>query len=325
MSLLRTLGLSTGSLDEVHSSPRTVTVSYLEQPGGDPIVGLVFQTDYDTAQEYGVADLRKVFTGQDPRRFQMVGAAQSHWAEFSDVNGFVLSVRPVGEKKVGWGSSAQYGQVWQDDWLWSRRGRFDAQLAYKSVADLRGVAKGLGVSPLPRRKADLVSAIVQRQVGADREALQWPAVFHGGRSLIVRADVGPAAAVVKRLVGALRRGTLAIGSASGPFHTGMFLYDAAEETDGLRAEREAQFDWHDAQMARLDPVQQGLEDDGFGFYFLGNPSVLDTGDGAGSQVRFWMNSSTVDLGDGRRGQVYGWFTLEQLEDRSFVELFCAKR
>ncbi|MGI6797798.1 hypothetical protein [Gordonia sihwensis] len=313
-TLYETLGLTTDEI-ATHSRPHTVTLSYLEQPDGDPIVGLTYTCDYDATEEYGIGDLRAAITSSDPRRFTMTDSAARHFAEFSNVNGFTLSTRANRTTPVVWDDDADYATKW------NRETDFIAEnndLRYKTVPELRQSAKDRGISPIPRTRNDLLATLrAHRHALHARTAHQWPAWFRYGTTLIVRCDAGPATAT-RHLINAAHRGTLGIGTASGPFCTGILFYDTDEETQALRTEREAHFDWHDARMSELEPIAHQLRLDGYPMYFLGRPTHFAGQD----DTRYWMNSG---VGGKLERQIYGWFTLEQIANRTFVDIFDSQK
>lgn len=329
------LGLTARHLEPLKpAGPTRSAVGYTEQPDGDPIVGLHYACDFRAEEEYGTSELRDAITSSDPRRYVMTKAARRHVALFSDVNGFVLSTRILDNQEPKWGDHLTKLYATSDRepeyaaWFRSAisaSSKLLGSFPRQTVKELREIAKSIGVTPLPSKRADLISAIQAVELKDPSHApTEWPAWFHYGRELVLRADSGPVAIVIERLRAAAQNGTLAIGNGSQAFGSGLFLYDAADETPGLVKQREAAHDWYDARMAELAPVKKDLEANVLGFYALGNPTVLDSGDGAGKQVRYWMNSHSTSLAYDKR-QIFGWFTLEQLKDRSFVDIYNRKR
>lgn len=283
-------------------------------PDGELIVGLCYRTDYDATQEYGLGELRQVLTSKEPRQFQMVPSAANHAAVFDDVNGFLLSKRSVqptlswGDPLPGWGDPDGYASWWARNLAWVH-GVDSSPLWRMKVADIRGELKAAGVSPLPRKRAELETEWCRWKASQLGEQVRWPAFFGAGETLVFRADSGPTADIVTALTDAVRSGTLGVGSASSPFSTGMFFYDTRDETSALVAAREAAFDVYDARMAELAPVADELKARGHRFYFLGNPS-LQTVDGE-QVVRYWLNGTGSP-------QPFGWYTLDELLAGKFV-------
>ncbi len=302
------------------TAPATFTTAWSDTPDGDPIAGLVHQTDYRAEEEYGIGDLRKALTGTDPRRFAMTERGRQHAAVFSDVNAIVLSSSPLPDGDLIWGAPisglpADYAEAWE------RRQRTRSEYVLDRIAGphermdvLRVRARELGIAPLPRRKDDLRAAIAAHPDLASQLPDIWPAECTYGKTLVLRADGDDLTArVVRKLADAVRAGTLGVGSASGPFHSGTFYYDTRDETPQLIAEREAAFDWHDAQMAALRPVQDELKAKGHSWFFLGKPTKRQDG-----TVQYWLNGMRSMPGAKGR-QPYGWYTLEELRAEKFVE------
>jgi hypothetical protein len=310
------------------STPRSVRVGFARN-GADELelAGLSYTVDYKTEEEYGVGDLRKAVTSTDKRRFQMTAGAAANIGFFEDVNGLVISSRAyLGlERDLSWGDAlSEFGYQTnnsEQDYAW----RFRNALSYMQgskvehpsrmkIADLRQLAKQFGVEgPLPRSKEALAAHITANVPAEElREHPDlWPAWFSNGQDLVLRADDGPAAMVLEHLREAAKKGTLGIGSASGAFGGSLFLYDTDDETDTLKREREAEFDWYDEHMLPIAAIKANLVADGYSVWFLGNPSDIER-DGV-RQVRYWLNGSP------RHGkQVSGWFTLEELRAQSFA-------
>jgi hypothetical protein len=328
-------------------SVETFTVAAHEATDGTVIAGLVFQTDYAAEQEYGVGDLLKL-SGPDPRAITLPRDRTGHSVQrFADVTGLVISRDrrrfntlawgedlETGKRESRWGD--QYTDDYQPDYVLSYDQRLpwaqgygetlrDVQQGWLRMDLLRAAARKVGVSPMPPSKAALTEAILTHSnVGVLTTPTQpdrWPAWFKYGRDLVLRADTGRTAAVLDLLGDAADRGTLAIGNFSGPFATGLFLWDAADETDAIRKNRSDAADWYEARIAELEPVKARLKEMGHGWYALGRPRTLDTGDGR-TIVRYWLNghgSYRTAAGRHVAGQPYGWYTLDELLAEKFVD------
>lgn len=297
-----------------HPNTNTIGLAGFEDPAGHMIVGITYRCDYAAEQEYGIGDLRKAITGTNPRQFTTEPAGRAHVRAFDDVNGFVLSVRPLPEH-IAWGDNLPWVDGGEYTRSWTRRNASVAvdcarvpidRLNWMKVSELRELAAKRGVKPAGRTKAAYIEALTAHAI-EDVDMTVAPAWFQNGKTLIVRADQGSVAKVVGALVDAIAAGTFAIGNASGPFHSGILFYDARDESEQLRREREEQFDWHDARMAELEPVAAQLRADQIRWHFLGNPR-----EDADGQVVYWLNGSG-------QPQPYGWYTLAQLAARTFID------
>lgn len=290
---------------------------FFDQPGGDPLVGLNYMTDYRHEEEKGSQKLREAVTGKDPRNFVMTQRGADYVTAFADKTALLLSTRNLqqhppkwGDPLTPWGRATSYVRNFTDNVAYTR-GINRSQFWSDKVPDLRRKAKEAGITPLPKTRKLLEDALIEHMIANTPERGHlWPGWFSDGEHLVLRADDGVTKQILDRLIAAAQRGTLGIGDRSGPFATGLFFYDAAEETAELVRDREAAFDWHDARMAELEPVKDELEADGYPMFFLGIPER--TADG---HVRYFMNSGA---GGKLAKSVSGWFTLEQLKDRSFV-------
>lgn len=327
-TIFQQLGKSLDELTKDHGDRfrwRSFGIDILEQPDGDPIVGIGYHCDAKAEEEWGVGDLRNAFTTSDKRRFNMTKNAKDNVAVFSDVNGLVLSTGPVEEANPEWGHPFGYGRRtpgYVDHFNTDTTDIHEFfHLRDHKVPELRGLAKAEGIKPLPARKEELIYAILGvRNEGQQRDS--WPGWFQSGRQLILRADNGLVADALAAIAAAATSGNLAIGNGGGVFHSGIFLYDHRDESKQLKVDREAAFDWYDAQMAELKPVAEKVAAD-IGYYALGNPSERQD-DAGNSTVEYWLNSHTTRKAhDGR--QIYGWFTLQELEDGSYIDKFNASK
>ena len=317
--------------DESDPHSATFTASYYEEPDGRIIPGVVVQIDREGNQEFGLPKLRSAFCGADHRNFQMRQEAVDRVAVFTDRPGLVLSRDPLaaGELRFGdpirtatdvrWGSEGLtgYAERHARDRRWtSRLAQLIPDPAFTTVAKLREQARSLEISPLPRSKQALCDAIAAHpDMLAQAEDL-WPLQFDRGEIMVLAADAGTATgAALARISEAARNGRLVFGQASGPFHHGLFLTDAAFETRALIDWRSEQFDWHDAEMAELGDRERQLKDAGVSVHFLGNPRAGGWND-EDSRTRYWLNADGPRQGYGRDARSFrlaGWWTLTQLD------------
>lgn len=311
----------------------TIMPATITGEDGSLITGLAYMCDFDATQEWGIGDLRKEITSEDPRRFQMTRRGAKSVGIFADAPAIVLSTRPLRDVLPAWGDDvggpwsahARYASFYTERLPWAHDYRSASDLRWKKMDQLRAIAREVGLTPMPRRKDDLIAALGEHPrfaevYGGPRHPDRWPAYFNGA-TMVLRADEGPARVIVDALKQAVERGTLGIGNYSGPFSSGMFVYDAADETKAVIAAREARFDWHDARMADLEPVAAELKAKGHGWYFLGKPSEHKGADGE-PVVEYWLNGyGSYRTTDGRHvsGQPYGWYSLEELRAEKFVD------
>lgn len=315
---LALLGVDADTLRSLkdRTSAETFTTAFMDTPDGDPIVGLAFQTDYDASQEHGIGEVRRALTGADPRRFCITENGMRHVCVFDDDRGMVLSSEALRDQQIAWGDELvhlHYG-VGRTTYIeqWDRQIPHVRSSWHKldrlTFTELKDTARQLGIRPLPRSRAALITAIDTHPDHVGQLPDIWPAPFVFGRDLVLRATGDSLAArVLRKLVDAARSGTLGMGSASGPFHTGSLFYDTRDETAGLIAARKAAHDWHDACMAELEPVADELRRRGHRWFFLGNPRTIN------GQLKFWLNGMAL-----QRRQPYGWYTLEELRAEKFV-------
>lgn len=335
---------------ETTSEPRTRTFAYQHLHLADAeIDALVYVTDYRAEEEYGTRDLRIAVTSDDKRRFKMTRKARANIRAFSDVNALMLSTKPLPDGDPTWGQTPAPpwdGGGWQTrdagngdypghfsrNVIWARGLPDPWRMSRKKMDELRADARTLGISPLPRRKDDLVGAICAHPdslATADTPDC-WPGWFHHGDLLVLRADDGATADALARIVDAYKAGTLGIGDGSGVFSTGLTIYDTRQETKRLVREREAAFDWHDTQMSKVADVHQRLKDR-YTVYFLGRPTERDWDKTGERSVKYWLNISrpygkpTPTTPHGQLGkQVMGYYSVAELADETFVADSVAK-
>jgi hypothetical protein len=350
-SALQELQLTREILEQTedHSMGRTMNIAYFDTPDGDPVVGFTYSCDFRAEEEWGIGDLVKALTGDNPRSFHMTKKAEQYVAFFSDVNGLILSTEPLPKREYSWGEPV--GQpAWtqgENDYYTDYARHFEQTLPYAqgiddhvrswmSVKELREVGTRFGLEKLPRKKAELyaVVAAVVREQGEPKYPDVWPAWFYNGKQLILRADTGLGARVLARVAKAARAGQLGVGSgSSNPFSRGLLFFDARDETKGLRQAIKERHDWHDAQMKKVAPAEAELKRLGYCWYALGNPRELDSGDGK-QKLRFWVNGlrlqdyyqlrragGTILVDEEEKAamsqarDLAGWFTVDELVER----------
>jgi thymidylate kinase len=301
-------------LDKQNPNTETCLASYLAGSDGVPITGVVFRCDYDATQEYGLGDLCGAISGKGLRDIQMRPEALRHIVVFEDCTGIAISARPLhdgvdGIPRVPWGTEI-YGTPERYAEGWAERLIYVRDLPFRTwwkVAELRQAATDLGIRPLPRTKAGLIEALANHPHTPAKGADVWPANFRYGSTLILRADSGLTERAIRHLVDAADAGTLCFGSASGPFHTGLFLYDGRDETEALQTGREKRWRFIEHHEAILAPVRERLKEKGYSIYFLGKAN--DRHGAEPDQIVYWLNASRP----GRGGHIYGWYTLAQLQ------------
>ena len=327
--------LTMGYIDEeiraatnVHPETRAFTVTLYDSADG-PIVGLSYMNDYRAEEEWGVDSLTKAITGEDRWHPFILKGKEAHFAQFTNVYGasLVLSERPM-NKPLVWGEPifrlsdvderspllrADYAAWWENA-VSHTQGLPDARLlVYKSMVALRELAAEVGIEKPAKTKAPLVAQIVAASV--PKAPNRWPGYFHTGKVMVLRADTGIVADVLNLLHVAAMERTLGFGAGGfGPFGSGMTLYDGADIGPLYHRELWEHMKFVKKHERKLVPVRKKLEAAGWRFYFLGNPTTLDTGDGQ-MVVRYWMNSASDGPAGGK--QVTGWFTLAQLKKGGF--------
>jgi hypothetical protein len=278
--------------------------------------GVVYRCDYAGQQEYGIGEVREALCGTDPRQVEMLASKSDHVAVFADVNAIAISSRPLSDSTPNWGDPINGAP---DDYAdeYTRRLSWAQGVTlpwFATVATLRELAKERGVSPIPRKKADLEAAIIAASTPSHPD--RWPGNFSYGKTLILRADTGQTADTIAKLADAIETGHLTFGTTSGPFHRGLFIGDGRDLGPKSTAAHNEACDWYDEKMADLALVREALEADGHRFYFLGNPTELSPG-GRPHGLYYWMNGNTVRTAHGAQ-QPCGWYTLDELASLAWL-------
>jgi len=308
------------------SGPRRFGLVMLDQADGDPVVGVSYMNDYRAEEEWGVTDLRKALHGEDKWNQKQVCGAENHIGRFSGGHSLILTklayrdldaVLPTQVEAGDYGFMQPGYDSWYRSSIASARGLPSAWLpwAWKTVVQLRAIAVAAGVDKPARTKDALIAQIQFTEVPETPDI--WPGWFHFGNVLILKAERGIMADVLDLLYRAGRApkkggGSLALGSGGfGPFSSGMSLFDSADLGAVYLKERAATEKWTKQQEKALEPVAKELKADGFGYYFLGNPTEQK------GAVKYWLNSHGLKQLGGK--QAFGWYTLEELRNKAFLK------
>lgn len=303
------------------------TPAQVEGVDGTVITGIL------VSGEIGTHDLRTALTGADRRRFQMTQHSGRYAAVFADAPAIALSRHALSDVLPEWGDSlsprgndhAPYVENYARQLPYTQGHDAGADLHWKPMKDLRAIAREVGLSPQPARKADLIAALQRHdgflaKYGGPQRPECYPAFQRYTATLVLRADAGAARLVIEALAEAIEHGTLGIGDPTRPFSHVGFFYDTRDETPAIVAEREAQFDWDDARMEELKPVADALKAKGHSWYALRRPTVIAPDDRPRG-VYYWLNgSSGYRTTDGIRvhQQPHGWYSLEELAAEKFL-------
>lgn len=292
----------------------TAVPAFKTQPDGSgkpPVAGL--------RGPHSLEQLRAALVGKDPRQVRVSKRSLEHRvAVFSDVNGIVLSERFLPSREFAWGDSlAEEGAYHLADYqqhfkrhLVTVQGGASWELARSSMAELRSMATRYEGGQGLRSKKALVDFLVAKGHVTDPEI--WPAYYGAGR-LVLRADgPGLAATIIARLREAIDAGTLGVANNYLHLSASLFLFDARDESTALVAERVAHYDWIDARMAELAPVDAELRRRGWSWFALGRPVL-----GQDGQVTYHLNGDRSP----RTGNVqpFGSYTLDELLAEKFVD------
>ena len=313
-------------------SPRQFGLVVAEQDGGDPVVGVSYQNDYRTEEEWGVSNLRKALHGDDRWNQKMIRGAENHVGQITDVPEPTLLVSARGFSDIDTARmehvrDGEYGfrqpdyDTWYPDNLAQAQGIPEAWgYRYKKMDQLRAIAAEKGVEKPARTKDALIAQITATAVPDSPDI--WPGWFHYGNLLILRAGGGIVADLLKLLHKAGRETkTLALGSGGfGPFASGLTLFNSADLSKQHLAARLAEEKWTKKQEKALEPVAKKLREEGYGYYALGSPRRRWNDEPEGT-VKYWLNGYAVPIPQlgGKRVQPSGWYTLDELLAHKFLE------
>lgn len=304
--------------------PREVGIITIDTPDG-PVRGLTYIADFRAEEEYGSGELRRAFTAaSDPASFSHRIAAldpgfrpsgNRRQADFVEVGQdyVALNILPGARGQDRQIDQARTHIRTQAPWV-----REDAQrwrYERMTVAKLHQVAAEREISIPPRtRKAELVD-LISAATAVQRPNIH-PAWFHYGDVLVLpRGTDDEFGEMVEKMIDAASTGNLIVGGVGrSTFGRGLSLLDGRDLGDTTREQIIDDHLVYLDRMAELEPVKDELTRRGFRWYFLGNPSVLNTGDGT-TCVRYWLNG----MGGYGRPQPYGWYTVEELLAEKFLD------
>lgn len=194
---------------------------------GRTVEGLNYSCQGRYEEESGVKNLGWIL-----RR----GSSHLTSAHLKEHTGFVLSWDPVLTDSYDWNSSlggvsdVRRGQVEYDHQLHARMhlGRHTSVTADDlsgTMDDLKRMSRDRWITPGSKRKDELKSAILWDQAALDAPEV-WPAWFHTGLALAVRADSGPTAKLVRSIGQAAVTGRLNGFVWHGEYGTNLLLHEA---------------------------------------------------------------------------------------------------
>lgn len=244
MSIFSDLGFAGGGnmaqTSGFERRPATFTVDRLEQPDGDPLVGLTYMTQFRSEEERGVDDLVEAIAGTSVRSARMPPMAATHIATFRDVPGLIVSTRPLAKSQYVWGEpingTTGYATMWRLRLHRAQGLPPTADYQEYTMPELRHKAKEAGLTGYSRlNKDDLILRLQQAHTPED--PYTWPGYFHRGTELVLRADDGVTRQVLERLIEGANSGTLGMFVPDRTVGGGLVLYDTADEDQALIDDR----------------------------------------------------------------------------------------
>jgi hypothetical protein len=327
---------------DTHNSTRDFTLAVMDTPDGTPIVGISYQCDYRAEEEWGIKDLATAINGNKKQAnhvgtFTGLHALAIATQPIEDLTTWSADIFPLGDLTTRWPvqRGEAYSSYFRDNYAYAQGLPSSSNLRWKKMPELRELAKTHGVTPIPRKKDDLIEKLVTSDEYSRSAEYpdRWPGWFHNGDVLILRAESGVVADVLDLLYEAGKKNALAIGGGHAAFSSGIGVYDSRDVGKKLKKQRKLEKKWYDRQMKNLEPVAAELKKRGHDWYFLGKPkdgfkdlvdySVEGNRRTVNSEdVYYWLNGH--GRGPGYTSQPSGWYTLKELLAEKFVDDVNAK-
>ena len=255
-----------------------------------PVVGVSYGGDYRTEEEVGIPQIAKALNEGDHKDRVVTGTVKGCW---------YLGIHADGGRQ--WNSSEAI--VGRADEAWRRSQSEAARSTWRDeelkAAELREALKDKGISPLPRRKDELL--VLYREHVRPTPAFISVGEFSYGDTLIMLPATPVLEAALRILSDAGKH--LRMGGSSSPFGRGAALFDDRDLTGETIEARRAREDYVRLMKKKAAPVWKVLE--AKGHVFAISPRHRKDG-----EDWFWLNYSPR----GHR-QVFGLFTLKQLLER----------
>lgn len=310
-----------------NSLPKTARLVEVENKGGQPVVGLTYRTDYRYEEENGIGEIRNAFMetmnasdffAVEHRLMpeyktspQLSGKRQVELVKvYDDVVAFCITAEP-------WDLDNEIKEARKD---FSTRFPSRSNMKFSEYSALKWGSKKNAMDEAARRKIVGRSKMTKDQlikaiVATEPDSTLRSGSLHFGNALVIERTDDQFGEFLDYLVAAAENGTLYVGNASGPFHSGITLLDARDVSDESKDEIADMNAFYRQAMEDLTPVVEEMRERGHFAYALGNPSKFKEG-----ETRYFLNSTHIDLGEGfGRHQVYGWFTLAELSNGEYIE------
>lgn len=310
-----------------------------DTPDGEPLVGLYYQIDYRSEEEEGIRSL-PLSLGISGRQWLMDPPKKNHIAKFRDIPSLIIAWTPLDQRLYTWGkdiTSSGYSvargsldgeyrkinQCYDSYFSYGIRSSQglpeDYALLYMSIPEMKELARKLGIIKLPRNKADIIKYIESSPAYTlkARRPDSWPAWFHYGKTLVLRADNGIVADVLNLVYASSHLGTTAMEQGKKEFIRGMLIYDGEDVGPLLEEKRNNIIEWITQAFADLYPVSKELKLKYPSYSILGDPEPIGEGiDEKGNiKAKYFINVRLTS----RLMQVTGYHTKEELKAEKFLE------
>ena len=325
--LVQQFGLASVEKDMAEKTDlRGVSLTYINQAVGKPIIGIAYGGDFRSEEEYGTSEIYKALEkGKNQKDLFYRKTDDAGNVGYVVVNPQKQDYRPEEILQREWDEALRrhnqppYGNYTRE---------IDKLEFRLTTKQLRERAKAAGIKPLPPTKQKLAQAIYRAEHSDEIiPTTQSVGEFHDGRNLIIMTDNPRMLATLDKLVEAAEHDSLRMGSSSNPFSRGAMFYDERDFSVATRNTLARAEKWEAQQMKKIEGLRERLQGDrgsrGWNtnsVYALGRPQA-----GFDSVIRYSAGKDGRKVTDpadtyyfinmSRQGhkQVSGWYNREELE------------
>ncbi|MFS0885281.1 hypothetical protein [Aeromicrobium sp. 179-A 4D2 NHS] len=280
---------------------RKIYLTVNKQNGTDePVIGVTYTGDYRAEEEWGLAAISEKFNGSTVNQSDIVSVVTYGAHPY-----FVIEAKKAWDfldtlaDRVDTAASRAISEAeWYDGYFRDYR---------KSVADLRAELKGI-VTPLPRKRADLLTALRVHVHGLPERVSVGE--FHRGDFLVMAPADRLLTDALALLFEATETNNLRFGGSSNPFSRAVSFFDDRDLTPETVESIRASQHYNDTQMNFIADVKDQLE--AKGRLYAMSPGRLAPGDRPMGDYWFINYYPTVNKAADTRYGVSGWMSRDEL-------------
>lgn len=280
---------------------RAIYLTVNDQDGTDePVVGVTYTGDYRAEEEWGLAAISEKFNDPTVNQSDIVNVVTYGAHPY-----FIIEAKKPWDgldslaDRVRTAAARAFSEAeWYDGYFRDYR---------KSVAELRAELKGI-VTPLPRKRADLLAALRVHVHGLPERVSVGE--FHYGDLLVMAPADRLLTDALALLFEATETNNLRFGGSSNPFSRAVSFFDERDLTpETVNVIREAQH-YHDTQMAAIADVKEQLE--AKGRLYAIKPGRLNPRDKGHGHYWYINYYPTVNKSANPERGISGWLSREEL-------------